>query len=110
LTGFGFQLLFFSVFAAILLQLGSYGMPGADAARMAGYFFVAWTAGFLVPIAPGGIGVREAALLALAAPVEGVAAAAMLALLARLVGIVGDGLFGLAGYLSGSRSKMQASG
>jgi len=102
------QLLFFAVFAAIVLALGSFaGDPG----RLSGYFFIAWVAGFLVPVAPGGIGVREAVLLAIATRAEGADAAALLALLARLVGIAGDGLFGLAGYFAASRlSNRQASG
>ncbi len=104
------QLLFFAAFALIVVALGSLGGIADEPGRLAGYFFVAWVAGFLVPIAPGGIGVREAVLMALAGPVEGAGAAAMLALLARLVGIAGDGLFGLAGYLSGARSNTQASG
>jgi hypothetical protein len=102
-TALACQLLFFAAFAAIVVVLGTFGALVDDPARLAGWFFVAWTAGFLVPIAPGGIGVREAAFLALAAPYEATGAIALLALLARLVGIVGDGLFGLAGYFAATR-------
>jgi hypothetical protein len=106
----GWQLMFFAIFAALVIVLGSFGALAGDPGRLAGYFFVAWVAGFLVPVAPGGIGVREAVLLAVAARAEGADAAALLALLARLVGIVGDGLFGLAGYVAAARlSNRQAS-
>ena len=104
------QLMFFAVFAAIVIVLGQSGASATDSGRLAGYFFVAWAAGFLVPIAPGGIGVREAVLLAVAVHTESAETAALLALLARLVGSAGDGLFGLAGYFAASRlSNTQAS-
>ncbi len=101
----GCQALFFAAFAAIVIGLGTLAGPVHDPARLAGWFLVAWTAGFLVPIAPGGLGVREAAFLALATPHEPSAAVALVALLARLVGILGDGLFGLAGYFAAARSS-----
>ena len=106
---FALQLLFFCAFAAIVTVIGTLGALTDDPARLTGFFLVAWVAGFLVPIAPGGIGVREAALLALAAPYETTDAIVLVALLARLVGIVGDGLFGLAGCLAATRLNRQAS-
>ncbi len=108
-ASFAYQLLFFSAFAAIVLILGSIGALIENPMRLASLFFVAWTVGFLVPIAPGGIGVREAVLLALAAPYETTDAIAMLAVLVRLVGIVGDGLFGLASYFVAARLNRHAS-
>lgn len=109
-ASFAWQLIFFAILAAIVIGLGMFGALASDPARLAGYFFLAWTAGFLVPIAPGGIGVREAVLLAIASPGETLDAVALLALLTRLVGIIGDGLFGLAGYLMVSRMNRQAFG
>jgi uncharacterized membrane protein YbhN (UPF0104 family) len=90
------QLLFFLGFAAILIVLARL-LPGLAEAKLAvAMFLFAWIAGFLVPVAPGGIGIREAALLALAGPLASPEALAMFAILTRLVTILGDCLFGLA--------------
>ncbi len=108
------QLLFFCAFAAIVVFTGSIGVSAEDPERLAGLFLLAWAAGFLVPIAPGGIGVREAAFLAIATPFETVDAIMLVALLTRLVTIAGDGVMGVVGYWAAAwlarREKMQASG
>ena len=55
----------------------------------------AWLAGFVVPVAPGGIGVREAALLALAGaglPAAGLMAATLALRASSIVGDLGYGL------------------
>ena len=103
----GCQLLFFSAFTMIVIVLATFGEMAENPTRLAGLFFIAWTAGFLVPIAPGGLGVREAALLALAAHYESTDAIVLLGLLTRLVGIFGDGLFGLAGYFALKREMRE---
>ncbi len=51
---------------------------------------LSWAVGYLTPGAPGGLGSREAALVALASPLVGVADALILAGLFRLVTTVGD--------------------
>ena len=104
------QLLFFCVFAVIVMLLCQLGPQIQDHSRMVGFFFIAWVAGFLVPVAPGGIGVREAVLLAIASPVEMPASIAFVALITRLVNILGDALLGLGGYWAAMREKRQASG
>jgi uncharacterized membrane protein YbhN (UPF0104 family) len=92
------QLLFFLGFAAILIVLARL-LPGLAEAKFAvAMFFLAWIAGFLVPVAPGGIGIREAALLVLAGPSASPEALALFAILTRLVTILGDCLLGLAAY------------
>lgn len=59
-------------------------------------FAIAWVLGFLVPGAPGGLGVREAVLFALFAPRLGGGSAAMLFLVFRLTTTLADALvFGL---------------
>ena len=69
---------------------------GAALAQFAAIFLLAWLAGFVIPVAPGGLGVREAALLALAA--GSVDAPALLAavLALRIGSILGDLGYGLA--------------
>jgi uncharacterized membrane protein YbhN (UPF0104 family) len=104
------QLLFFLGFAAILIGLASL-LPGlAEARLVVAMLLLAWIAGFLVPVAPGGIGIREAALLVLAGPLAPPEALAVFAILARLVTILGDCQFGLAAYglQAVLRSKRQA--
>jgi len=56
----------------------------------AAYFVVAWLAGFIIPGAPGGLGVREAILVVLLTPVAGEAEALAFALAMRLATTVGD--------------------
>jgi hypothetical protein len=58
---------------------------------------VAWLAGFLVPGAPGGLGVREACLVGMLAPALGAGVAVAMTLLFRTVTTLGD----LAGFLAG---------
>lgn len=93
---YGYQFIAFAGFAAAAAIVGAVLLPsGAGIALFAALFLLAWLAGFVVPVAPGGIGVREAALLALAGP--SIAAAPLLAavLALRVSSIVGDLLFGL---------------
>ncbi len=94
----GFQLAFFALFAALITVLAGVALASADPERLSALFMLAWVAGFLIPVAPGGIGVRESALLALAAPVEGAAVIAAFALLTRLATTIGDAAIGVAGY------------
>jgi dolichol-phosphate mannosyltransferase len=64
-------------------------MPGHGAALL-GAVALAWLAGVLVPIAPGGLGVRDAALALGAAPVLGAGGAAAFAITLRVVGFAGE--------------------
>ena len=110
----GLQGLFFTIFAAMIAGLGGFAIGAEAPYQLAGIYLLAWLAGFLVPIAPGGIGVREAALMALGAPYATPETLALLAIVVRVVGIAGDGIFGLASYgcgaLLSAREKAQASG
>lgn len=66
---------------------------------------LSWSAGFLVAPAPGGVGIREAAFVAVAASMAGGVAAAA-ALCARLVFMVVDALgAALCGIVLGSRRR-----
>lgn len=95
------QALFFAAMAAQALCLARWGLGAADAERLAAAFMLSWVAGFLVPVAPGGLGVREAAFLALAGagmPTDSAVIAGQLILLMRVVTTVGDAVLGLAAY------------
>ncbi len=63
-------------------------------------FSVAWLLGFIVPGAPGGLGVREAVILALYGPLIGNGIAAGLAVLLRVITSVSELIsFGIASYI-----------
>lgn len=95
LLALAFQILAFALFAAAAALIGWAILPaGSGLAVFAALFLLAWLAGFVVPVAPGGIGVREAALLALGGGLP--AAGLMAATLAlRAASIAGDLLYGL---------------
>lgn len=59
-----------------------------------GIFLTAWLAGFLIPVAPGGLGVREAALLALSGAMIPAPEALAAVLALRVSSIVGDLAYG----------------
>ena len=59
-----------------------------------GFFSLAWLVGYVVIGAPGGLGVREAAYVALLQPFVGdIGTLAAIALTLRLVTVMGDALF-----------------
>ncbi|HWJ69928.1 MAG TPA: hypothetical protein VNS79_07780 [Sphingobium sp.] len=95
LTALALQIIAFSAFAVAAMLIGLAVLPtDASLADFAGLFLLAWLAGFVVPVAPGGIGIREAALLALAG--NGLPAATVLAstLALRAASIFGDMVYG----------------
>jgi glycosyltransferase 2 family protein len=57
---------------------------------VAGSYALAWLCGFIVVFAPGGLGVREATLVALLGPRFGLGPAAVLALMLRFANVLGD--------------------
>ena len=57
---------------------------------MVGAYALAWMIGFVTPLAPGGLGVREAVLTSLLAPIYGLGAAAVIAIGLRLVHMAAD--------------------
>jgi len=77
--------------------------PGPDLLALStGAYALAWTAGFLVVIAPAGAGVREAALVLALSPVLDRAPALALAVLSRVLMTLGDLLWGAVGAAAGS--------
>jgi uncharacterized membrane protein YbhN (UPF0104 family) len=69
---------------------GLLGVPAQDLALYMGAFAVAWLAGLLAVYAPGGLGVREAVLVALLSGRIGAADALVVAAASRLILIVVD--------------------
>jgi uncharacterized membrane protein YbhN (UPF0104 family) len=74
---------------------------GPSFAFLLGAYTFAWLVGFVVPFAPSGLGVREAALVALLAPVLGAAPATALTVGLRLANVAGD--FLAIGSIEGAR-------
>lgn len=67
-------------------------------AHYVGAFAVAWTAGFLIPGLPAGLGMRESVLIVLLAPSIGMTSAVALATLHRLSTTAGDLIAAAAGF------------
>jgi glycosyltransferase 2 family protein len=96
-TALALGLGFFSCFVifGVMLKLQAqliFGVSEGDVVTLTFLFTAAWVAGYLMPGAPGGLGVREAVMLLLLTPVVGPAAAAGLGVTMRLVTVAGDGL------------------
>ena len=53
-------------------------------------FSIAWVAGFIIPGAPGGIGVREAVIIFFITPIVGEAQSVVVAVALRFVTLLGD--------------------
>jgi hypothetical protein len=81
---------------ALSRSLGYANLPVAAAA---GAFSLAWSAGFIVPGAPAGLGVREATLLATLGPMIGMGPAVTVAILHRLITAAIDVIAALTGYV-----------
>jgi len=63
------------------------------ATKLITIFSISWLLGFIIPGAPGGIGVREAALIFFTAPIIGEAESVLVAIILRLVTLFGDLMF-----------------
>ena len=77
----------FSFYALAIAFSGAWSIPIVSAIAI---YAIAWAAGFLIPGAPAGLGVREVILLALLTPIVGAAAAVMLSLVHRLMSAMVD--------------------
>jgi hypothetical protein len=83
----------------LAIRLGA--PPGRGLVLAVGGFALAWSAGFLVVLAPAGAGVREILLVATLAAVLSVGAATAVALVSRVLMTVGDlVLAGVAGWFA----------
>lgn len=98
----GLITLSFVVLGAVVELLAShlFQHPEIDLVEMILLFAVSWTAGFLVPGSPGGLGVREAVMIQLMGPVIGLETALGVALVMRLCSMGADALAFGAGLLA----------
>jgi uncharacterized membrane protein YbhN (UPF0104 family) len=76
-----------------LCARGLLGVPAADVTVYMAAFAIAWLAGLLAVYAPGGLGVREAVLVALLSGRIGAGNALVVAAASRLILILVDVLF-----------------
>ncbi|NCN84856.1 MAG: hypothetical protein GW800_06200 [Sphingomonadales bacterium] len=82
-----FLLAGFSFYALVIAFPGAWSIPIISAVMI---YAIAWAAGFLIPGAPAGLGVREVILLTLLTPIVGAAAAVMLSIVHRLMSAIVD--------------------
>jgi uncharacterized membrane protein YbhN (UPF0104 family) len=94
-------LCFFILGAILALQAwGLFGVSNPDLLAFTLLFAAAWVIGYVVPGAPGGLGVREGMMVLLFSPLVGPGVAVGLGITTRLLTMTGDGvgfLLGLAG-------------
>ncbi|MBW1673505.1 MAG: flippase-like domain-containing protein, partial [Deltaproteobacteria bacterium] len=91
--------LFMGVASDILAQY-LFGAEGTRIILLTGSFAIAWVAGFLAPGAPAGIGVREAILLKVLAPIYGAGVAVGLAISLRAITTLADVLTFIAALIA----------
>jgi glycosyltransferase 2 family protein len=86
---------------------GVFGVSQPDVVAFTLLFAAAWLAGYVIPGAPGGLGVREGMIVFLFSPVVGPGVAVGLGVTTRLLTMLGDGvafLLGLVGRAIRRRS------
>lgn len=77
--------------ASDILIRGLFDITTSRIGLLTGAFAIAWTAGFITPGAPAGLGVRETILLKILAPIYGPGIAVAFAVALRVVSILADG-------------------
>ena len=93
-----FQLAFFAGLAGLAMLCGYlFGVTAEALPAVGGLFLLSWLIGFVVPLAPGGLGVREAAGVALLSGLIGVESALLIQASMRIISLIGDVLIFLAG-------------
>lgn len=99
LHAFVLHLVFFSLMGLTgwgIITVASNGLNTAGIAEVAGAVALSWLAGFILPGASAGLGVREATLFLLLSGSMGDATSLALAVLLRVATTLGDGVFFLA--------------
>jgi glycosyltransferase 2 family protein len=81
---------------------------GTEWALLTGAYALAWMVGFLLPGAPGGLGVRESAFLMLIAPAWPADVAFGIAMLARVANVAADAAIFAAGLVLAGKSGAEA--
>ena len=93
-----YQLAFFSGVAGLAMICALlFGVPAYRLNLVGGLFLLSWLVGFLVPLVPGGIGIREAAGVAMLSGTVGVEAALLILAAMRIVSLGGDVLMFVVG-------------
>lgn len=99
----GIYCLLFSILGVInlliLTKIVGVSTSAQNAVSFVGLTIISWTAGFIVPGAPGGLGIREAIMLWLMAPLFGKEQVAISAVLLRIVNVAGDVLIFVASII-----------
>lgn len=91
-----------SLCMGIVLQWQShylFGAPSAPLLQVSGFFALAWLAGFALPGAPAGIGVRESMMVLLFTPLVGEGTAIALSVTCRLATTLADVLAFVIGWV-----------
>ena len=92
-VGTGFVTSFFILGLMLKWQaVHIFGINEGDLLTLTLLFASAWTAGYLLPGAPGGLGVREALSIVLLTPILGSGTAIGLSITMRLATTIGDGM------------------
>ena len=93
----------YGVHAWLLVSQFAHGSTAHIVALSFGAYALAWSVGFLIIFFPGGIGPREAALIAVLSPVMPAASALVVALASRIVMTIGDLAWAAAALAMGRR-------
>jgi hypothetical protein len=100
---------FFAISAGIAVGADALLQPMAGpSAAIGAAYLLAWTIGYVVPGAPGGVGVREATLLVLLASTIAAPNILALALATRFITTLGDALFAALCWLLPTRPISQS--
>jgi glycosyltransferase 2 family protein len=101
------QVIFFALatLLGVWLAVAVLGVPPAKMPAIAFAYILAWLVGFLTPGAPGGLGVREACLVAALSAYGDTSAILAFAALTRIALLIGECLFALSGFLMEPRSS-----
>jgi uncharacterized membrane protein YbhN (UPF0104 family) len=103
----GWAVLSWLVFGVHLwLLVRDLGGTGEVFITAVGAFPLAWTVGFLIVIAPAGVGPREIALAAALAPVLGAGEVLLVVIASRLMFTVADVVWAGVGYALGRRHRL----
>lgn len=102
----GWSIVMWALFGIHMWFLGQgLGAEGLGLLRATGAFALAWVVGFLVIFAPAGVGVREAVLVLVLAPVMSEGDALALAVISRVLLTFVDAAAGGVGVIAGRRLK-----
>lgn len=98
----GVQFIFDFLVMGVILYLQArwfFGHMGGNIIELTCLFSIAWIAGYIVPGAPAGMGIREAMMVFLLTPDYGSGLAIGLSITLRITTTLGDGLAFLIGFL-----------